>query len=942
MKTKIGFTLFLMASLLLAAALTVHLKPTEAQATVPDLILSPQQEADPSLWSRGLVQTQDGLWVVPEHSPQLGQAVYQTSGGPDDFGYTWNDNVPFNWINAGGGIDTGISNSVVSSSAINIGFPFKFYENTYSQLYVSRNGFLTFHNWQLSRGQSFIPDASLPNDIIAPYWTPLAHVNGYVRYLHGGTTPNRWFVVEWNRVQQTWGHEYTFQAILHENGDIVFQYGTMNYVGGSRTCEDVGIEDIDGLDGFSLYGFCNTVSSNHAARIYRPAPAARVKVTPLHQGSFSHAAATETFAVPIRNTGELGSDTYDLLVSSTWPVSLYAADGVTPLTDSNGNSIVDTGPVAQGETVTIIAKVDTPIGTSLGDHNTVSLTVRSSLDTSKSREATLRTAVPARFAQIYRDATDQAMSLYLVQPEAQAYKKASPDDHFGSNMAVAETAEGNFVYLWSKSRSVSGLFVNELEYRIVDATGTPIRPITRLTNHSNASVYTNDLAPAVATAPDGRIGILWYRYLWNSTTQQHNYNIHFAILEANGNLVHGPVNVTNNNTWGSWGDLNVPRFLDPRLAATDNNRFVLSWRQNHIEPPSGNCAGNCSLDDIYLSVRSSSGAIIRSNAKFTQDTPGWDDAYYSPVLTHLNDNRTLLAFQRSGNLHGIYYAVVDDSGNTIHVMTKLPGDASGNFSPAATQLSNGNIVIAWTGRSTWQDPTVIYYAVLSPAYSLLAGPSQLSNPAAVTGDSSVSITADTDGRAILTWTDQNWNYRRNLYYALIGSNGIQLTPPLVFHTSKAPFPSVDTSYHTYGNTSYSWLPPEVDGVIESGTPLAAGQPGGTAPVSIRYTSHGTSGASGVTITATLPSELTYIGDSSGTTPLLDGNSVTWQLPDIAFLEERQFFLYVSIPSDAEYGTRYPVTLTLSIAGEDENPANNTMVIEVMVAHQIFLPAISDG
>jgi hypothetical protein len=37
-----------------------------------------------------------------------------------------------------------------------------------------------------------------------------------------------------------------------------------------------------------------------------------------------------------------------------------------------------------------------------------------------------------------------------------------------------------------------------------------------------------------------------------------------------------------------------------------------------------------------------------------------------------------------------------------------------------------------------------------------------------------------------------------------------------------------------------------------------------------------------------------------------------------------------------------VTLTLSIAGEDENPANNTMVIEVMVAHQIFLPAISDG
>ncbi|MBC7228326.1 MAG: hypothetical protein H5T61_14025, partial [Thermoflexales bacterium] len=36
----------------------------------------------------------------------------QATGGPDDFGYWWDDSVGFNWIDAvSGGTDTGMSGS---------------------------------------------------------------------------------------------------------------------------------------------------------------------------------------------------------------------------------------------------------------------------------------------------------------------------------------------------------------------------------------------------------------------------------------------------------------------------------------------------------------------------------------------------------------------------------------------------------------------------------------------------------------------------------------------------------------------------------------------------------------------------------------------------------------------------------------------------------------
>lgn len=74
--------------------------------------------------------------------------------------------------------------------------------------------------------------------------------------------------------------------------------------------------------------------------------------------------ATATFTNVLTNLGDL-PDTYDItLTGSTFPAgttyALFKADGVTPLADSNGNNVPDTGVVAPGGKFLIVLKVTIP------------------------------------------------------------------------------------------------------------------------------------------------------------------------------------------------------------------------------------------------------------------------------------------------------------------------------------------------------------------------------------------------------------------------------------------------------------------------------------------------------------------------------------------------------------------------------------------------------
>lgn len=890
-------------------------------------------------------QAPNGDWIMPAGAGEgflpvpLGAAI-QPTGGPDDFGYTF-ASTPLNWIDASGGTNTGISASIVSAGPIDIGFPFKYYENSYSQLWVSRHGFLAFNDRYLYKSQSQVPSAAWPDDVIAPHWIPSYDSPGYVRYLRGGAAPNRWFVMEWNRQRSTVqnpGSEFTFQAVLHENGDILFQYRTM-HISGGYFCMASGIEDSTGADGLSITNFCSPVASNQAVRITRPAPAARVRIFPQHYGAFFYPGETTTTRIPIRNIGELGVDTYNITVASSWLASLTHEDGVTPLTDTDGDGTIDTGPVAQGATKSVVLKIWTAATAQVGNTNTTTLTARSTRNSNVQRTATSRIAVPAPFVQVYRDAVDGAMSMQLVKPQSQAVRKATSGWHWGANVTVAELPNHNLIYVWSKGRCLDKSctrFVSEIEYTILNPYGEIVRPVARLIDHSGATFDTYDYPSGVAATPDGRIGVVWYRYLWNSSTGQSNYNVHWAILDATGALAVGPTNLTNNTVWGAGSDLNVPRFSNPRIADTGNYRFVVAWQREHQE--SAGLAG-----DIWYAVISNAGDVVRSPSRLTNGSAG-SSAHRMPVLASLTANRTFLSWitRRNGN-DDVYFAVLNSEGGLVQGATDLSVDETvsdgGNYD--AAQLSDGKILAVWEAWGCFPGEWTprIRYVLLDSAYNRIGTPKCLErSEAATTGDASVSVAQGPGGLAVLTWMDQDLDTRRNLYYALVNSNGVVVTPATIFQTSRAMQPSIYTSSN--GNTTYSWIPPNgVDSMLSVAPVSAYATPNGMAtPIGVTLRGRGGLPATSVRLVATLDPHLRYFGDTSGIAPTVSGQTVTWTLPNLRLFDIRQFQIYLEATGGA-LGDRLPVALQLTSAEADLTPADNQATVQVWLSQSTYLPLL---
>ena len=103
-------------------------------------------------------------------------------------------------------IDSGISSDDIFSGVINLGFDFIFYGNTYNQVTLSSNNFLSFNlanagvpaQWEIFNP---IPDNSglsdeTMNGILCPWQdiNPGFNGNGIIQYATTGEAPNRVFI----------------------------------------------------------------------------------------------------------------------------------------------------------------------------------------------------------------------------------------------------------------------------------------------------------------------------------------------------------------------------------------------------------------------------------------------------------------------------------------------------------------------------------------------------------------------------------------------------------------------------------------------------------------------------------------------------------------------------------------------------------------------------
>lgn len=767
----------------------------------------------------GRIQTADGTWVMPAGAKLTSPPPPAASPGqkpaavsqPDNFGYYWDDSLPLNWIDATSGIDTGMSGSSSGQAIgpISLPFSFRYYEHVYSSLYIAASGYVSLDENSSWPWQPQIPSPSIPNTIIAPYANPLnlaaSGTANRVYYLSGGTAPNRYFVVEWYQVTSIYdGNDtFTYQVVLHENGNIDFQYQTMNYIGG-HACGSIGIEDSRGLDGLEQMENCLEAPSNRAVRFYRPAADARLDIYPEAFGQFATADTSKTYQIFIRNTGDIGSDTFDLIVANSagWNTSFFNENGQTPLTDSNNNGMPDTGLLAPAGNITITVKVDVPTSAVAGSNNITNLTLQSDNNPNVVQVADIRTAVPSPFAQSFR-AHDGAMSYFLAHPQKSQMDTITPSYYYGYDSTVAELGNGNLLYTWEKFHCIDSncnLYGNVIEFLIANACGqTVTNGIRQLASHATATMDTYDYDTTTAVAPNGKIGILWRRSVTNDLGES-NHNIYFVILDSNGNLLLAPVNLTKNTTWGDYAALNVDTFSDPIIAATADNRFVLAWEKEHQE--SGGW-----VNDIYYAAYNSIGNPVKNITQLTNDTPGYSE-FILPRIATLSSSRAIITWvNRVDGNDDVYYAVINSSGTLLKTATNLSVDESvvDWWNGDVVQMSDGRILVAWEAwgcfPSEWTART--RFAILDGAYNTIVPATCLNNePVAAEKDGNISLAADNSGNAILTWINGPAD---TLYYALLKSSGALVTPPMPFYTAKESLTSTGTfsiNSHGFGNTSY--------------------------------------------------------------------------------------------------------------------------------------------
>lgn len=192
-------------------------------------------------------------------------------GGPDQYGYTWDSSIPFEYAYAQFtyfAVEVHLADD--DTQLVDIGFDFLFYGNYYNEITISSNGLLLFVD---SDSVGYV-NYSLPtgtNVMIVPFWDDLdPSTSGHIYHGVQGTAPNRVAIFEWYDVSDfSQAGSASFEVKLYEqDGSIEFHYldtvfgdAGLDY-GASAT---IGIQD-GTLSGYELERSYNApVAGNQSA-----------------------------------------------------------------------------------------------------------------------------------------------------------------------------------------------------------------------------------------------------------------------------------------------------------------------------------------------------------------------------------------------------------------------------------------------------------------------------------------------------------------------------------------------------------------------------------------------------------------------------------------------------------------------------------------------------
>jgi uncharacterized repeat protein (TIGR01451 family) len=316
--------------------------------------------------------------------------VQAPSGGPDAFGYTYKDSlapggaVTFSWIptdTLSTAINFGHPDPVDDevSASLPISFTFRFYRNSYTDLYVNSNGLVMFGPGNATNSDN-TPDP-IPNpgqghthNYASCLWSDLymLHSTQGAWYETYGVAPNRYMVITF-KVAYFMDPTATpglFQMILYETSNrIKCQYAhTHGPFYGSGGQAQIGLLDDDGANGIS-YFFSNNYSrivigplQDSLAILFTPGPAALPVLTgsTVIASANVHPGDVATYTVAVRNTGTAPSSittmTDPIPADSEYVGGSAAVQGGGVL-DANAQRVNWSGTINAGAGVTVTYKV---------------------------------------------------------------------------------------------------------------------------------------------------------------------------------------------------------------------------------------------------------------------------------------------------------------------------------------------------------------------------------------------------------------------------------------------------------------------------------------------------------------------------------------------------------------------------------------------------------
>lgn len=685
--------------------------------------------------------------------------VVAASSSTDGFGYTFQTSsfAEGDWVDAcadGTKIDFADLNNAVSAG-LPIGFDngFPFYEESYTQLWVTTNGLISFisdptlANWD----NDPIPMDVTPNALIAPFWDnltldyeePPTNPDSEVCYYETSTQ----FVVEWYQIalysQQA--DRFTFEAILEKSGAIQFLYQSLPSV---VTSASVGIEDGDGLFGLQAYHDEAGLAAGQKLIFSRPTvPAGAKFLQTFHSGFFTKDKLD--LSVDLRNITDIQPLTFDLCAhfdgSSTITPDLTVEDNNgNPLMDSNHNGCPE---VVISDEVNLIVHLVAPENAGVGDFVKIILEAKPLSSAYNAVTMEFQAAVPADFAQAY--ATGGRMRLDLTSASAMRSSQTG-DWYSGRSLAMMQTANGGYFYAWQR---ITGHY-SYIQGSLLSPNGSiifyemPISP-------SKSGI--SDQSPVVAALPDGKNGVAFTRAIEASGSMK----IILRIIDQSGKLVGNEIEVAQTNS-------TIVQLHSLRAAVGNNNRFYLVWVGE----------SNLNISDLWLAVVDSNGNVIVAPRKITSSST--DIQSFSPQILAIN-NKVLVAYSKneiSNKQIVLNFQVFDSSGNLSQSETALSTTDPGIQARGVdmVEINQETILAAWTEETSSQiQYTVLHFNPANGKWGVDAPQSLITNY--LVGAENVSVTTDQNGHGILTWMERRVS--RSINYALVSSSGELITPPMI-------------------------------------------------------------------------------------------------------------------------------------------------------------------